>query len=73
MWVASNSAHCGWLERAKLAEMSANIAPQFLVVPYFKDAAELIKLFAGDWRLDYGSPTVRRMLDVCAEHLLQHR
>ncbi|HEV3423192.1 MAG TPA: hypothetical protein VG105_05265 [Paraburkholderia sp.] len=71
MWLASNSADCDWFERAKLAQMSANIASQFLAFPYFKDAAELMNLFVDGWRLDYRSPAVRGMLDVGAEHLMQ--
>lgn len=71
MWLASNSAECDWLERVKLAQMSAAIAPQFLVLPCFTDAKEIVKLFADGWRLDYRAPTARGMLDVCAEHLLQ--
>lgn len=69
MWTASNSAECDWLERAKLAQISAAIAPQFLVFPCFRDAKEMVKLFVDGWRLDYRSPTVRGMLDVCIEHL----
>jgi hypothetical protein len=59
-----------WLERAKLARMAADIAPTFLTFPCFRDAKELVKLLADGWQLDYRSPTVRGMLDVCAEHLL---
>lgn len=71
LWVASNSAECEWLERANLARMSVAIAPQFLVFPYFRDAKEIVKLFVDGRKLDYRSPTVRGMLDVCAEHLLR--
>ena len=71
MWVASNSVECDWLERANLARISVAIAPQFLVFPCFRDAKEIVKLFMDGWRLDYRSPTVRGMLDVCAEHLMQ--
>jgi hypothetical protein len=69
MWAASNSAECDWLERAKIARISVAIAPQFLVFPCFRDAKEMVKLFVDGWRLDYRSPTVRGMLDVCMEHL----
>jgi hypothetical protein len=71
MWVASNSVECDWLERVRLAQMSAAIAPQFLVLPYFRAAKVIVKLFVDCWRLDYRSPMVRGMLDVCTEHLLQ--
>ena len=71
IWAVSNSADCDWLERAKLARLAVDIAPTFLVFPCFGDAKELAKLLADGWQLDYGSPTVRGMLDVCAEHLMQ--
>jgi hypothetical protein len=71
MWLASNSAECDWLDRVKLAELSADLAPQLIVFPYFRDAKELVKLFVDGWQLDYRSPIVRGMLDVCTEHLLQ--
>jgi hypothetical protein len=71
MWVASNSAECDWFERATLARLSVDLAPQFLVLPCFTDAKEMVKLFVDGWRLDYRSPIVRGMLDVCVEHLRQ--
>jgi hypothetical protein len=71
MWVASNSADCDWLERAKLARMSVEIAPRFLMFPCFRGAAEIVKLFVDGWQLDYRSTTIRDMLNVCAEHLLR--
>jgi hypothetical protein len=73
MWLASNSAECDWLERVKLAKMSVDLAPQFLIFPWFMDPAAMAKLFADGWQLDYRSPILRGMLDVCAEHLAQHQ
>jgi hypothetical protein len=73
MWLASNDAECDWLDRVKLAQMSADLAPRFLVFPCFRDAELMVKLFADGWRLDYTSPTVRGMLDVCVELLMQHQ
>jgi hypothetical protein len=73
MWAASNASDCDWLERAKLAQMSADLAPQFRVFPRFLDPAEILKLFTEGWQLDYQSPIVCGMPDVCTERLLQHR
>ena len=73
IWSAPRSTDHDWLEHAKLARMAAELAPTFLVFPCFRDAKELVKLLADGWQLDYRSPTVRGMLDVCAEHLLQHQ
>ena len=72
MWVASASSECDWLERAETGkDRGHTIAPQFPCVPVLKDAKEMVKLFVDGWRLDYRSPTVRGMLDVCVEHLHQ--
>lgn len=71
IWMKSNSADCGWLERATLARISLDLAPQFLVFPCFRDAREIVRLFVDGWQLDYRSPTVRGMLDVCVEHLFK--
>lgn len=73
MWTASNSADCDWLDRAKLARMSADLAPQFQTFPWFMDPARMVAMFVDGWRLDYRSPIMRGMLDVCVEHLTQHR
>jgi hypothetical protein len=71
IWAASSSTDCDWFERARLARIAVDIAPTFLVFPCFRDTDELIKLLVDGWQLDYRSPTVRGMLDVCAERLLQ--
>jgi uncharacterized protein (DUF1015 family) len=70
IWAASNSADCGWLERARLVQLSANTAPTFLVFPCFRDVQKLLNLLADGWQPDYRLPTVLGMLDVCVEHLL---
>ena len=73
MWLASNSAECDWFERVKLARISAEFAPTFLMFQCFRDAKEMVKLFIDGWQLDYRSPTVHGMLVVCAEHFPQHQ
>jgi len=60
---------CGWSERIKLADTSVDLAPQFLVFPCFRDKAALAGLFGDGWTLDYESPVVRGIYDVCNEHL----
>jgi hypothetical protein len=69
-WLASNSARCEWLERAKLAQMSGTLALRFLLFAPFSDGTQILNLLTDGWRLDYRSPEVHRMLDVCAAHLL---
>jgi hypothetical protein len=53
--------------------MAAELAPTFLVFPCFRDAQELVKLLADGWQLDYRSPILRGMLDVCVERLVQRQ
>jgi len=55
---------------ALVSRMSAELAPEFLVFPRFTDANDLIRLFTDGWKLDYRSPIVRDMADVCSERLL---
>jgi hypothetical protein len=69
IWAASHPVPCDWLERARLVQLSVAIAPTFQVFPCFRDPKELIKLLVDGWQLDYNPPTVRGMLDVCAERL----
>ena len=52
MWLASNSAECDWVTRVKLAQLSIDLAPQFLVFPCFRDAKEMVQLFVDGWQLD---------------------
>jgi len=35
------------------------------------DPTAMVKLFVDGWQLDYRSPILRGMLDVCVEHLLK--
>ena len=72
IWLAANGAHCDWPERLELARMSADLAPKLAVLPPFKDAAALARLFTDGWRLDYRFPMVRGIYDVCMEHLMAH-
>jgi hypothetical protein len=71
IWAASRSTGCDWTDRATIAQKAAALAPTFLVFPCFRDTQELVKLLVDGWQLDYRSPTVRGMLDVCTEHLQQ--
>jgi hypothetical protein len=68
-WLASNNASCDWLERAKLAQMSGTLALRFLLFDPFSDGTQILNLLTDGWRLDYRSPEVHRILDVCALHL----
>lgn len=69
MWADSNGARGAWLARYELGQASAAIAPNFLSVSALCDADSLAKLFTDGWRLDYRSPRVRWLYDICAAHL----
>ena len=69
MWVESTHADCGWLVRLEMGCASSKLASQLLVFPKFGDAAVLAGLFGDGWQLDFGSPVVRGIYDVCNEHL----
>ena len=69
MWVKSTRADCGWLTRVEMGQASSKLASQLLVFPKFGDAVVLAGLFTDGWLLDFGSPVVRGIYDVCNEHL----
>lgn len=71
MALGSLPEECGWLERIELARASADLAPQFLVFPCFQDKTALAGLFTDGWTLNYELPVVRRIYDVCKEHLIK--
>lgn len=73
MWMTSRSIECDWIERAKLARMSVDLAPRFLTFLWFMAPGIMAEIFVDEWRLNYSSAIVRGMLDVCAEHLAQHK
>lgn len=71
MGLASLPESCGWQDRLKLARASIDLAPQFLVFPCFRDEAALVGLFTDGWQLDYSSPVLRGIIDVCNDHLFK--
>lgn len=59
-----------WLaEQLQLARISAELAPHVYGQPFAKDETFLAKLFIDSWRLDYRSPVVQDIHDLCATHL----
>ncbi|MCX4137891.1 hypothetical protein M0D68_06830 [Paraburkholderia sp. SEWSISQ10-3 4] len=69
--MTGNGAQAEWSERIRLGTLSEGIALDFAELPRFADAASLAKLFTDGWRLDYRSPVVRNIRDMCAAHLLR--
>jgi hypothetical protein len=71
LWLNSNGAECDWLEHAKLVDASRVIAGRESANPFPAHDSDLRKLFnlQSGWFLDYRSPVVQRILEVCAGYL----
>lgn len=70
LWLRANGANCEIVEQLRSGEESFRVACDLLVFPVMKDIAFLTRMFTDSWRLDYRSPIVRTIFDVCAHHLL---
>jgi hypothetical protein len=70
LWLKANGGNCDLPDRLRLAADSLRIASGVLVFPAMQDLALLTRLFTDGWRLDYRSPVVRGLFDVCTNHLL---
>nr|WKF55660.1 hypothetical protein HUO10_000104 [Paraburkholderia busanensis] len=71
IWLADRKPDNGWAERINLARISGDVAKAMVRVPGLQSDRRLAKLFRDGWRLDYQSPIVQGMLDVCSAHLLE--
>jgi hypothetical protein len=69
LWLKANGGNGEPVDKLRLAAESVRIASDLLVFPVMKDLAFLTRLFTEGWRLDYRSPVVRGIFDVCANHL----
>jgi hypothetical protein len=69
IWCKANGANVDWQARIPLGQMAAELAPQ--VMDRFGLAKErsLVPLFIDGWRLDYASPVICGILEVCAARL----
>ncbi|WP_175773467.1 hypothetical protein [Paraburkholderia phenazinium] len=70
LWLKANGGNCDTVDRLRLHKESLQVASDLLVFPVMKDLAHLTNLFTNGWRLDYRSPIVRGIFDVCASHVL---
>jgi hypothetical protein len=73
IWSSANGASPQWLESVRLGDASQKLAQTVWAIELLRDASELSNLFTEGWRLDYRSPIVRGIHDVCAERLLTWR
>ncbi len=69
LWLAENGADCDWQDGVAIARLAADLAPAILASFHVTAGKELAALFAGGWRLDYRSPVVRDIHEVCVRYL----
>ncbi|WCM21956.1 hypothetical protein NDK50_12470 [Paraburkholderia bryophila] len=71
IWLASRKLEIDWSARIRLAQSSDIVAKAMGKLPGLQNEDRLAKFFFPDgWHLDYQSPIVQGMLDVCSAHLL---
>jgi hypothetical protein len=73
LWASANGASPEWLDSVRLGDVSQKLAQTVWTIELLRDTDELSKLFTDGRRLDYRSPIVRGIHDVCAERLLTWR
>jgi hypothetical protein len=66
LWLKANGGNCDTAEWHRLGDESSKVASGLLVIPKMTELASLTLMFADSWRLDYRSPIVRGVFDVCA-------
>ncbi|CAG4892204.1 hypothetical protein LMG31841_01572 [Paraburkholderia saeva] len=69
IWQSANGANFDWSERARLAHLSTELAPHVFSTSIPRDEPSLAKLFTDGWRLDYRSPVVQGVYEICARRL----
>jgi len=70
LWTRASGASAAWLDSVRLGNVSQDLAQSVWAIELLRDPAELAVLFTDGWRLDYRSPIVRGIHDVCAGRLL---
>nr|WKF60873.1 hypothetical protein HUO10_005395 [Paraburkholderia busanensis] len=73
IWLTDKKRHCDWTERINLAQRSKDVAALLIKLPGLQDERVLARLFLDGWRLNYGSPVVQGILDVCSGRLMRNR
>ena len=70
IWLSGNGATPGWFESVRLGDISRQLAASTWAVEPLRDTDVLSTLFTDTWRLDYRSPIVQGIHDVCAARLM---
>ncbi|WP_121306704.1 hypothetical protein [Paraburkholderia sp. BL17N1] len=71
IWLKANGATCHWQDRIALAAAAAELAPGILRTFPLTTERSLTPLFADGWRLDYRSPIVCDIHQICASFVAQ--
>ncbi|TCG04607.1 hypothetical protein BZM27_39775 [Paraburkholderia steynii] len=69
-WAGGNGATPDWFESVRLGNISRQLAETTWAVEPLRDADVLAILFTDGWRLDFRSPIVRGIHDLCAARLM---
>ncbi|WGS54984.1 hypothetical protein LFL96_36500 (plasmid) [Paraburkholderia sp. D15] len=73
IWLTDKKRHSDWNERVDLAQQSGDVAKLIVTLPSLQNERVLARLFLDGWRLNYGSPVVQGILDVCNGRLMRNR
>lgn len=69
IWCKANGAHLDWQERILLGQIAAGLAPHVMETFGLMMERSLVPLFIDGWMLDYASPVVCGIHEVCADRL----
>jgi hypothetical protein len=69
IWLKANGANCEWQDRVHLARMAAELAPRMLATFALTTERALAPLFTDGWMLDYRSPIVCDIHQLCIDYL----
>lgn len=69
MWSQANGVSPDWFESERLAHVCLQLAASVWTIELLQDVEVLAKMFTDAWRLDYQSPIVRGISDVCTARL----
>lgn len=69
IWCKANGSHLDWQERIPLGQIAAELAPQVMEPFGLVMERSLVPLFTDGWMLDYASPVVCGIHEVCAARL----
>ena len=69
VWLGGKHRESDWQDRLPIARLAAELAPEVLTSFQLRAKMDLAALFEEGWRLDYCSPVVRNIHEVCALQL----